>query len=39
MILLSVNSKELAVGISLDKDYINELMNKNNNVYYFKKAA
>lgn len=38
--LISVKSKELAVGLSLNKEYINNLMlQENNNLYYLKVAA
>jgi hypothetical protein len=38
--LTSVKSKELAVGLALNKEYINNLMlQENNNLYYLKVAA
>ena len=38
--LISVKSKELAVGLALNKEYINNLMlQENNNLYYLKVAA
>jgi hypothetical protein len=37
-LLLSVESKELAVGLSLNKDYINKLVLQGNNIYYLKVA-
>ena len=38
--LISVKSKELAVGLSLNKEYINNLMlQESNNLYYLKVAA
>ncbi len=38
--LIPVKSKELAVGLALNKEYINNLMlQENNNLYYLKVAA
>ena len=37
-LLLSVESKELAVGISLNKEKINNLVLQGSNIYYLKVA-
>lgn len=38
-ILYTTKSKELAVGLSLNKDFINEMvLQKNNNIYMLKVA-
>jgi hypothetical protein len=38
-LLLSVKSKEMAVGLALNKDYINKLvLQESNNIYYLKVA-
>ena len=37
-LLLSVESKELAVGLSLNKETINKLVLQGSNIYYLKVA-
>ena len=37
-LLLSVKSKEIAVGISINREYINNLVLQGNNIYYLKVA-
>jgi hypothetical protein len=37
-LLLSVESKELAVGLSLNKEYIDKMVLQGSNIYYLKVA-
>ena len=37
-LLLSVKSKEIAVGISINREYINKLVLQGSNIYYLKVA-
>ena len=37
-LLLSVKSKEIAVGISINREYINNLLLQGSNIYYLKVA-
>lgn len=37
-LLLSVKSKEIAVGISINREYINNLVLQGSNIYYLKVA-